>query len=136
MTLKNDLLCFQLLSRNLVNALRKKRPGVNLSDIVLHQDNAPPHTAIHTQLEIDMIGFQRLSHPPYSPDLAPMDFHVFPTVKSHLRGTHFNSGDQLMKETQRVVSSFDKDFYAEIFNKWIARHRKCVRTGGDYIEKV
>jgi [histone H3]-lysine36 N-dimethyltransferase SETMAR len=104
--------------------------------MILHQDNAPPHTASSTQLEIDVLGFQRLSHPPYSPDLAPMDFRVFPEVKSQLRGSHFDSGEELMAETLKIVSTFDPEFYDDIFQKWISRHRKCVATEGDYIEKV
>ena len=73
---------------------------------------------------------------PYSPDLAPMDFKVFPEVKSHLRGHRFGSTQDLVTETMKVVSSFDEKFYLDIFNKWVHRHRKCVRTGGGYIEKV
>jgi hypothetical protein len=39
--------------------------------VVLHQDNAPAHTSRTTQLELDLLGFECLKHPPYSPDLAP-----------------------------------------------------------------
>ena len=127
---------FQLLRRDLVHALRKKRPGVDPADIILHQDNAPPHTAATTQLEIDVLGFQRLTHPPYSPDLAPMDFRVFPEVKAQLRGIKFSSANELMQQTQRIVSSFDSQWYRDTFDKWIMRHRKCVRINGDYVEKV
>ena len=35
----------------------------NLENAVLHQDNAPSHTASHTQLEIDLLDFQRPDHP-------------------------------------------------------------------------
>lgn len=108
---------------------------MDLSNFVLHQDNAPPHTAASTQLEIDILGFQRISHPPYSPDLAPMDFRVFPEVKSRLRGKHFENSQELMLEVIRIVSSFDKNFYSDIYNKWIDRQRKCIRIGGDYVEK-
>ena len=127
---------FQLLRRDLLHALQKKRPDVDVCDYVLHQNNAPPHTASSTQLEIDVIGFQSLRHPPYSPDLAPMDFKVFPEVKSHLRGHRFGSTQDLVTETMKIISSFDEKFYLDIFNKWVHRHRKCVCTGSDYIEKV
>ena len=112
------LVYFQLLSRDLMHALIKKRPDVSPEDIILHQDNAPPHTASTTQLEIDVLGFQRLAHPPYSPDLAPMDFRVFPEVKSQLRGIHFNSANELMLKTQRIVSSFDSQWYRDTYDKW------------------
>ena len=78
-----------------------------------------PHTAASSQLEIDVLGFQRLSHPPYSPDLAPMDFRAFPEVKSNLRGRKFDSAEDVMAETLKIVSSFDKQFYTDTYNQWI-----------------
>ena len=36
-----------------------------IENVILHQDNAPPHTANTTQLEIDVLGFQRVDHSPY-----------------------------------------------------------------------
>ena len=95
-----------------------------------------PYSAASLQLEFDVLGFQRLSHPPYNPDLAPMDFRVFPEVKSNLRDRKFDSAEDVMAETLKIVSSFDKQFYTDTYNQWIVRHRKCIRIGGDYVEKV
>ena len=36
---------------------------------------------------------QELQHPPYSPDLTPCDFFVFPSVKKKLRGKRFESAE-------------------------------------------
>jgi histone-lysine N-methyltransferase SETMAR len=63
--------------------------------VILHQDNAPAHTSQTIQLELDLLGFKCLKHPPYSPDLAPMDFAVFPYIKSFLRGQRFNDLPEL-----------------------------------------
>ena len=41
-----------------------------------------------------------------------------------------------MAETLKIVSSFDRQFYTDTYNQWIARRRKCIRIGGDYVEKV
>jgi histone-lysine N-methyltransferase SETMAR len=84
----------------LVQALRKKRPylAANLDQVILHQDNAPAHTSQTTQLELDLLGFECLKHPPYSPDLAPMDFAVFPYIKSFLRGQRFDDLPELRQE--------------------------------------
>jgi hypothetical protein len=56
-----------------------------------HQENAPPHTVTITTLELDVLGFNRLLYSAYSPDLAPMDYSVFPVIKSELRGTRFKT---------------------------------------------
>lgn len=78
----------KVVRRDLMHALRKKRPilAANKENIIYHQDNAPSHTAEQTKLELDLLGFSRISHPPYSPDLAPMDFALFPYLKAELRG--------------------------------------------------
>lgn len=80
--------------------------------------------------------FKEGRNPPYSPDLAPMDFRVFPELKSQLRGKRFDSADDLVKHTQAIVSSFTDSWYVETYNKWISRHRKCIEIAGDYVEKV
>ena len=86
----HELFIFQVHCRDLVSAL-KKRPGVPMDYFLWHQDNASPHTAELTRLEINLIGFGTVSHPPYSPDLAPMDFSVFQTIKKQLKGRKFKS---------------------------------------------
>jgi histone-lysine N-methyltransferase SETMAR len=87
----------------LVQALRKKRPylAANLDQVILHQDNALAHTSHTTQLELDLLGFECLKHPPYSPDLAPMDFAVFPYIKSFLLETHTRSMEKIPDVQQR-----------------------------------
>ena len=66
--------------RDLVHAIRKKRPGVYIESFIFHQDNAPAHRARETLLTIDFLGFERLGHAPYSPDLAPIDYAIFPKL--------------------------------------------------------
>ena len=48
--------------------------------LFLH-DNAPSHGALATQKKLAYLGFQCLDHPPYSPDLAPSCYHLFPELK-------------------------------------------------------
>jgi len=55
------------------------------SPILLLHDNARPHTASATIDALEMLKFEVHSNPPYSPDLAPSDFHFFPHLKRDLR---------------------------------------------------
>ena len=71
-----------------LHAVRTRSPK---SGITLHHDNAPAHTAAAAKEFLACEGVQLMSHPPYSPDLAPCDFFLFPHVKKQLRGTRCDS---------------------------------------------
>lgn len=120
-----------------MNAIRKKRPekAEQLENVLFHQDNAPPHKAATTQLELSLIGFDQIIHAPYSPDLAPMDFAVFPCVKSELKGLRFSGSRDLKRATMRVVRKLDNRWCNSVFNKWVQRHMKCVEMNGVYFVK-
>ena len=64
--------------------------------MLLH-DNAHPHTVAHTDEMLQKLKFEVVAHPPYSPDLAPSDYHLFGPLKEALRGRRFTL-DQEVKE--------------------------------------
>jgi hypothetical protein len=51
-------------------AIRRKRPGQLTRGVLLHHDNARPHTALETQERIKELEWELLEHPPYIPDMA------------------------------------------------------------------
>ena len=59
------------------------------NEALLHHENARPHTGAAIRDAIQHPDFPMLPHPPYSPDLAPSDFHLFPKPKKHLKGQRF-----------------------------------------------
>jgi len=61
--------------------------------VLLHHDNARPHTAAATVGTVQP-GFEH-HHAPYSPDLAPSDYHIFRPLKEALRGRRFNSDEEV-----------------------------------------
>lgn len=129
---------FQVISRDLMTAIRKKRPDVyrnDLENLLLHHDNAPAHTAQETQLTLDVMGLERLPHPPYSPDLAPCDFALFPQLKSHLRGIHFDGLKEIRRECNTVLSRFSPEWFRDTFMQWVGRHERCIQAKGAYFEK-
>lgn len=79
------------LLRRLKENLRRKRPHLWAGrNFLLHHDNAPSHTAVLTLALIGSSDIEMLPHPPYSPDLAPSDFFLFPRLKNEVRGTGFS----------------------------------------------
>jgi len=89
---------------------------------LLPHDNARLHTA-RTFDALETLKFEVLSHPPYSPDLAPSDFHFSPYLKRDLKGTHFTSDD----EVKQAVTSWIKQRAPEFF---IDSIRKLVLHSG------
>jgi histone-lysine N-methyltransferase SETMAR len=66
--------------------------------------------------KIDLLEFQCLKHPLYSPDLAPMDFAVFPYIKSFLRGMRFDNLSELRQAVMNVIFHMKTDQFVQIFN--------------------
>ena len=76
-----------------------------------------------------------LIHPPYSPDLAPSDFHLFGPVKEHMRGQKFADENEVMEVVQSWLKATPKSFFLVDIRKLMDRWTKCVEKQGDYVEK-
>jgi transposase len=73
------------------NNVRRKRPETWKNVFLLHHDNAPCHTPlVIRQFLADKVITVR-PHPPYSPDLAPCDFWLFPKIKLTIKGNRFHT---------------------------------------------
>jgi len=64
-------------------------------DWVLQPYNAPPHNALSIREFLAKKRIPVLPHPPYSPDLAPCHFYLFPKLKSKLKGHHFRTMENI-----------------------------------------
>jgi hypothetical protein len=71
-----------------------------------------------------------LEHPPYSPDLAPSDFILFPKIKSALKGTHFESVDAVRAKAMEVM----KKLSGKDLQQWKVLMERCRGRGGDHFE--
>ncbi|GBN97200.1 hypothetical protein AVEN_189089-1 [Araneus ventricosus] len=71
----------------------RARPSLLSSGVLFLDDSAILHTARETKEHIRRLGWERLDHPPYSPDLAPPDFHLLSVLKSALLGRHYRNAD-------------------------------------------
>jgi len=113
-------------------ALRDKRLGRNI--IILH-DNACPHTARLTLEAIAKMGWEVLPHPPYSPDLAPSDYHLFGFVKNQLRGQRYETTEAIQKVMRQCLRMAGTEFHCRGIFKLPEHWEKCVQRSGDYVEK-
>ncbi|GFU73776.1 histone-lysine N-methyltransferase SETMAR [Trichonephila clavipes] len=94
----------------LKEAIRKKRSGHLGSGVLLLDDSA-----MATQNHIATLGWERLHHPPYSPDLASSDFHLFPALKKNLTGRHFGSNAEVKQAVKRSSACKALNFSLRVF---------------------
>jgi [histone H3]-lysine36 N-dimethyltransferase SETMAR len=73
--------------------------------------------------------------PPYSPDLAPSDYHLFGPLKRGLAGKHFDSDDEVKAAVRQWLRDQPDSFFRLGIENPVARWDKCLSTLGDYIEK-
>jgi histone-lysine N-methyltransferase SETMAR len=74
-------------------AIQNKRRGMLTSSVVLLLENACPHTAVHTRALLKHLKWELFDHPPYSPDLTPIDYHMFTYLKNWLGSQCFNNNE-------------------------------------------
>jgi len=117
-----------------LKVFRKKRPILASQDWFLHWDNSPVHTAAAVQAYLAAKSIQLIAHPPYSPDLAPADFFLFPKVKLELAGISMTK-DTFKSTWERAIKSLTKDDFATAFQRWFECCEKCIRISGNYVEK-
>ncbi|EGI69773.1 Mariner Mos1 transposase, partial [Acromyrmex echinatior] len=97
--------------------------------------NASAHSSAVATAKLVELHYELLPHPPYSPDLAPCDFFLFPNLKKWLGGKKFTSNEQVIAETEAYFAEFDKSYFSEGLQKWQKRWEKCILLKGDYVEK-
>jgi histone-lysine N-methyltransferase SETMAR len=76
-----------------------------------------------------------LDHPPYSPDLASNDFHLFGLLKHHLSAEYFLDDEVVEREVTAWFRQQPKEFYAAGFQGHVKRWDKCSNVQGDYVVK-
>ncbi|KAJ7324456.1 hypothetical protein JRQ81_017476 [Phrynocephalus forsythii] len=80
------------------------------------------------------LGYELLQHPPYSPDLVPSDFFLFPEMKKPLHGQQFDDREDVIFKVEQWFSSKPEDFYKEGLKQVKKLWQKCVTLQGDYVE--
>jgi len=95
----------------LKDILKEKRRGKITKGVLFLHDNAPAHRALAIQKKLAYLGFQCLNYPPYSPDLAPSDYHLFPGLKKQLKGRHFSSDAEVIAAAETWSDRQPSDFF-------------------------
>ena len=98
------------------------------------QDNAPVHNSILITDYLTKLGIKTVPQPPYSPDLAPCDFCLFPKLKENLRGCHYETIEEMKEAVMKVIDTLTQEDFHGAFQKLLEWYNKCIAAGGDYSE--
>ena len=96
----------------------------------MHQDNTPVHNSILVIDYLTKMGIKIVRHPPYSPDLAPCDFWLFPK----LRGCRSETIEEMKEAVTKVIGTLTQEDFHGALQNLLERYNKCISAGGDYLE--
>ena len=91
---------------------------------------APVHNFILVTDYLSKMGIKTVPQPPYSPDLAPCDFWLFPK----LRGCRYETIDEMKEAVTKVIDMLRQEDFHGAFQKSLERYNKCIAAGEDYFE--
>lgn len=115
--------------------VRKNNKYAGISSYYIHMDNAPCHKAAYTQDYMDSHQIIKMLHPPYSPDLAPCDFHLFGYMKNVFANTIFKSMEEIEEKISEWINQIPIETRISTFKNWMTRLEKCILLKGDYVDK-
>ena len=135
---------FKFQSRKVVLSLESFTEKVFLLNLLIsirNTDRAPVsrgvkllHKSATVQECLKEPGLDVLDHPPYSPDLSPCDFWLFPRLKEMLTRHHFESHCGIGSAVYQCLQHIPKEDYRAAFRKWVDRCKMCVEADGAYFE--
>ena len=110
---------------------RWKRPVLFKSgQWYFHEDNAPVHNSILVTDYLTKMGIKTVPQPPYSPDLAPCDFWLFPK----LRCCRYEIIEEMKEAVIKVIDMLTQAEFHGAFQRLLEQYNKCIAAGGDYFE--
>ena len=76
------------------------------------------------------MGIKTVPHPPYSPDVDPCDFWLFPK----LRGCRYETIEEMKEAVTKVIDMLTQEDFYGAFQKLLERYKKCTAAGRDYFK--
>ena len=102
----------------LCNAVRSKRPDLWAAKTwQLHHDNAPTHSSHLIQGFLAKHNIPLIRQAPYSPDMAPCDFSLFPKLKMPLKETRFESREDIMRNATAQLYMIPQEAFQKCFQQ-------------------
>ena len=101
---------------------------------VPHQLYAPPHK---TKKVNEFLMKKRISliiHPPYSPDLPPHDYFLFPKLKTKMKGAFYDDIPAIQVAVTEVLKNIPINYIKKCMHALDDRYKRCIESNGTYFE--
>lgn len=117
------------------NQLAEKRPewADRHDKVILLHDNARPHVAKPIKDTIEEFKWDVLPHPPYSPDIAPSDYHLFRSMAHGLGEQRFQNRQEIQEWLDEWIASKPKKFFYDGIHKLPNLWENVVKHDGNYV---
>lgn len=102
--------------------------------VILLHDNARPHVAKAVTEALNTLKWDVLPHPPYSPDIAPSDFHLFRSMAHDLSQQSFKNYEDIKIWLDDWISSKSEKFFYDGIHKLPKLWENIVMSDGNYFE--
>ena len=104
-----------------------------IDQFVFHHDNARPHTSLVTRQQLRQLGWEVLMHPPYSPDLAPSDYHLFRSLQNSLNGVKLASQEACENHLVQFFAQKSQKFYSDEIMVLLEKWQKVIDQNSKYV---
>jgi len=126
---------YQGVLARLRDAVHRKRPELwENKTWMLHHDNKPAHASLLIRSYLAEHQTSVVPHPPYSLDLAPADFFLFPKIKTTLKERRFQTTEEIRRNAMRELRAIIGSAFQEAFQQWKKRWERCIVSRGGYFE--
>ena len=116
------LLCWRF------KGIQEEIPREEVSTLQIGQWHFPQDNSILVTDYLSKMGIKTVGHRPYSPDLAPCDFCLFPK----LRGRRYERIEEMKEAVTKVIDTLTQEDFHGALQKLLEWYNKCIAAGGDY----
>ncbi len=86
-------------------------------EVIFSSCNTPVHNSIFVTDYLTKMGIKTVPHPPYSPELAPCDFWLFPK----LSGCCYGTMEEMKEAVTKVIDTLTQEDFDGAFQELLER---------------
>ena len=101
---------------------------------VPHQLNAPPHKTKKANEFLMKKQICVMDYSPYSPDLSPCEYFLFPKLKTATKGAFYDDVPTIQSAVTQVRKNIPKTEFKKSMDKLVDRSKRCIESNRTYFE--